>query len=139
MSTLGISARTGEHSYRIEFTARDHQWFADEPSDHGGADSAPTPTELLLSSLAACTAITLQMYAARKGWPLTGVALALSLNPEGKPAVGTDIRRELELKGELDDSQRERLLQIANACPVHRLLTGEVRIHTALAATQEAP
>jgi putative redox protein len=137
MAISAIQARTGEFSYRIEFTARDHQWFADEPSDQGGANSAPTPSELLLSSLAACTAITLQMYAARKHWPLTGVALSLSLNPDGKPAAGTDIRRQLQLKGDLDDAQRERLLQIANACPVHRLLTGEVRIETALVEQED--
>jgi len=73
------------------------------------------------------------MYAARKGWPLTRVAVELAFNPEGTPAAGNDIRREITLEGELDAEQRERLLQIANKCPIHKVLTGEVRIASNLA------
>ena len=67
------------------------------------------------------------MYAQRKQWPLTGVKVELAYNPDGKPESGTDIKRRVELLGELDDAQRQRLLQIANACPIHKALTGEVR------------
>jgi putative redox protein len=72
------------------------------------------------------------MYASRKQWPLTGVQVELRFNPEGKPAAGTDISRSITLQGELTAEQRERLLQVANACPIHKVLTGEVRIATHL-------
>ena len=90
------------------------------------------------TALGACTAVTVSMYAARKQWPLTGVRVELAFNPDGKPAAGTDIRRSIELLGDLDDAQRDRLLMAANACPIHKVLTGEVRIATALATTADA-
>ena len=109
-----------------------HRWLADEPLDEGGANVGPSPHRLLLSALGACTAITVRMYAARKGWKLEGIDVELAFNPDGKPAAGSDIRRTIALHGELDVAQRERLLQIANACPIHKVLSGEIRIATAL-------
>jgi len=114
-----------------------HRWQADEPAEGGGGATAPSPERLLLSSLGACTAITVRMYAERKQWPLAQVEVTLRFNPDGKPAAGTDIERRIVLRGELSDEQRERLLQIANACPIHKVLTGEVRIATALDATAQ--
>jgi putative redox protein len=110
-----------------------HEWLADEPREAGGANAGPNPHQLLLSALAACTAITLRMYSARKGWPLAGVEVALEFNPTGPPAGGgSEIRRRVTLRGELTGGQRERLLDIANRCPIHKVLTGEVRIETSL-------
>jgi putative redox protein len=73
------------------------------------------------------------MYAARKQWPLRRVGVDLQFNPAGTPANGNDITRVITLQGELTTEQRERLLQIANACLIHKVLTGEVRIASSLA------
>jgi len=129
-----VRAESTQTDYIVELTdPAGHRWQADEPVKLGGGDTAPDPMQLVLSALGACTAITLRMYAARKQWPLDDVTVDLALNPDGKPAAGNDIQRRVTLKGELDEAQRERLLQIANACPVHKLLAGEIRIDTALA------
>ena len=129
-----VFARSGTTPYTVTLTDDlAHTWLGDEPEDKGGANAAPDPTRLLLSSLGACTVITLQMYAARKQWPLAGVEVELRFNPAGKPANGTDITRCVTLRGELDTTQRARLLQVANACPIHDVLVGVVRIDTSLA------
>lgn len=109
-----------------------HVWRADEPLDIGGGNAGPSPERLMLASLGACTAITLKMVAARRNLPLTGLHVELQLNPNGKPAAGNDIVRTVHLQGELTTEQKEQLLKVANACPMHKLLIGEVRVNTSL-------
>jgi putative redox protein len=104
---------------------RGHRLTADEPRDQGGEDSGPSPQELLAASLASCTAITMEMYAQRKGWDVGDIAVDVNYEPaqRGSP---TRFKLSVELAKELPEEQRERLMQIAAKCPVHRALEGEV-------------
>ncbi len=133
-TTPTVKARLEETPYIVSFSDDlGHAWTADEPLEAGGGNTAPTPNRLILASLGACTAITLKMVAARRHWPLTGIEVELQLNPAGKPEAGNDIVRRIAMHGELDVEQQAQLLKIANACPMHKLLTSEVRIHSELA------
>ncbi|MFY2764432.1 OsmC family protein [Arenimonas sp. MALMAid1274] len=133
MSARPAHARIGETypPYATQLVVGAHHWVADEPADLGGTDSGPAPDEVLLAALASCTAITLRMYAQRKQWPLDGVEVDVAYAERGKDR--TVLQRTVHLHGPLDDTQRERLLQVANACPVHKILTGQVEVPTALA------
>lgn len=130
-----VRAVTADARYTVTLSdEHGHEWLGDEPIEAGGADRGPTPHNLLLSSLGACTAITVRMYADRKGWPLAGLTVDFKFNPDGPaPAGGTEIRRRITLRGELSAEQRERLLEIANKCPIHKVLTGGIRIASSLA------
>lgn len=136
-----VAVRIGTEKYTTEIMARKHHLIADEPKDVDGNDFGPNPYELLLSSLGACTAMTLRMYADRKGWPLEEVIVHLSHDkrhcedcqePESPNTKIDYIERLLEITGNLDDKQRQRLLQIANKCPVHKTLHNTIKVHTAL-------
>ena len=132
-TTPTVKATLEDVPYLVSFTDDlGHIWSADEPTEVGGGNTAPTPDRLILASLGACTAITLKMVAARRQLPLTGVYVELQLNPNGKPESGNDIVRQITVQGALNDEQRAQLLKVANACPMHKLLTGEIRIHTEL-------
>ena len=104
---------------------RSHRLTADEPRESGGADAGPSPQELLAASLASCTAITMEMYAERKGWDMGDVAVEVEYEPaqRGSP---TRFVMQVQLPKELTEDQRDRLMQIAAKCPVHRALEGEV-------------
>jgi putative redox protein len=118
-------ARRENGTLRHDVEVRDHRVTADEPEDRGGGDAGPSPQELLAASLASCTAITIEMYADRKGWDIGEVVVDVDYEPaqRGSP---TKFHMTVELPKELPEDQRERLLQIAARCPVHRTLEGEV-------------
>ncbi len=134
MSTIpSVTAKLEETPYLVTFSDDlGHTWSADEPTEVGGGNTAASPDRLILASLGACTAITLKMVASRRQLPLTGIEVELQLNPHGKPESGNDIVRRITVHGELNDEQQAQLLKVANACPMHKLLTGEIRIQTEL-------
>ena len=116
-----------------------HQFIADEPVSYGGRDDGPTPYDLLLASLGTCTSMTIQMYAERKKWPLQSVRVELEHSRDHQQDCvdcdkdGTQIQaldRAIELTGDLTSEQREKLMEIADRCPVHRTLEGDLHIHT---------
>jgi putative redox protein len=128
-----ISASADGLPYTVALSDGSHRWLSDVPPAQGGADAGPAPHELLLSALGACTAITLAMYARRKSIALDGIDVILDIQQEGgQPTTKTRIARTVTLRGALSGEQRQRLLEIADACPIHRLLSGEVSIETRL-------
>ena len=122
MSSEVIVTETGPH-YQQEIRAGAHRYYADEPASMGGADSGPAPFDFLMSALGACTSMTLRMYAERKGWAIGRIQVELSHEKleEGGRKIDR-IRRRIDIEGELSDEQRQRLLDIALKCPVHRAL-----------------
>lgn len=125
------TVRLGREGLRTDIQIRNHTIHADEPTDSGGTDTAPSPTELLLGALGSCMAITARLYAQRKGWPLEGVEVALDVERfagkeyaaySGDAAFVHEVRNQIVLHGPLDDEQRARLLDIASRCPVHRIV-----------------
>lgn len=124
-----------------EITVAGHQLRADEPRAVGGTDTGPTPYDLLLSALGACTSMTVSLYARRKQWPLDAVTVRLRHSRihaadcaecETKDGMLDGIECDVELDGDLNQEQRARLLEIANKCPVHKTLTSEISIRTRL-------
>jgi putative redox protein len=120
---------SGQKPWGQVLLTRDQAAFADEPVAVEGQNSGPTPTQIVLMALGSCTAITVRMYAARKQWTIDRIAVRLRWAPQF-----TNIERHIEIDGALDDEQRARLLQIAEKCPVHKILTGGVAVHSELAA-----
>jgi len=113
--------------YAQDIVIGPHGIRADEETGKGGGDAGPGPHELLLAALGACTSMTIKGYAARKGWIVRRVAVGLT----GAAVDGTYvIKRHLTIEGDLEGDQREKLIEIADRCPVHRTLTGEVVIKT---------
>ena len=122
---MRATARREDGKLKHAVDIRDHQLTVDEPADQGGEDTGPSPQELLAASLASCTAITMEMYAQRKGWEIGDVAVHVDYEPaqRGSPTRFTMV---VDFPKELPDDQRERLMQIGAKCPVHRVLEGEV-------------
>jgi putative redox protein len=122
---MRASARREDGRLKQTVAMRGHTLVSDEPKDEGGDDSGPSPQELLAASLASCTAITMEMYAKRKGWEVGDVAVHVDYEPaqRGSP---TRFRMRVDFPKEVPEEQRERLMQIGAKCPVHRVLEGEV-------------
>jgi uncharacterized OsmC-like protein/esterase/lipase len=136
-----VAVRLGDAGYTTEVMVRHHQLVADEPTSVGGNDFGPSPYELVTAGLGTCTAMTLQMYARRKKWDLQEVIVHLEhykdyakdmMDPDTQTSKIDHFDRHIELIGELDEDQRMKLLEIANKCPVHRTLLGEIGINTYL-------
>ena len=106
-----------------------HALVTDEPKDDGGDDAGPAPHDFLLAALGACTSMTVKLYADRKGWPLERVEVELE---QEKIDGAHEFRRVVKLHGQLSGEQRERLLEIAEKCPVHRTLAGTMRFQSRL-------
>ena len=137
-----VVARTAAGAYRTDVTVGRHTFTADEPLSVGGADAGPTPYDYLLGALGACTAMTIHMYAARKTWPLVDVIVRLRNarsyaadceSCEAQPVGIGRIERQIELSGPLTDEQRQRLLAIADRCPVKQTFERGLQIVTAAA------
>jgi len=131
----------GPSGLRQAISVGPHHLLADEPKISGGSDDGPDPYEPLLSALGSCTNMTLRMYADRKKWPLKEIRVALThsknhandcVNCEQPAAMLDRIERRITLIGELPPEQRQRLLDIANLCPVHKSLTSRIDIQTEL-------
>jgi putative redox protein len=140
-----VVVRTGDGGFRTEVLANGHPMVVDEPVSVGGTNAGPTPYELLTAALGTCTSITLRMYADRKGWPLEAAEVRLTHEKihcedcQGVDRPGARIdhfTREINLEGPLDEQQRDRLLKIADRCPVHRTLGTPAEITTILAPPQ---
>jgi putative redox protein len=134
-----VVRETRRGRFQQQVTVGRHRFLADEPTDVGGLDSGPGPYDLVLAGLGACTSMTLRLYAERKELPLERVTVELSHSRihaadcetcETKEGMVDRIERTIALRGNLDAEQRERLLEIADKCPVHRTLTSEVDIRT---------
>jgi uncharacterized OsmC-like protein len=135
----GVIVRGSASGFAQEIHAGRHRIVADEPVSAGGTDTGPSPYDLLLAALGACTSMTVGMYARRKSWPLEEVTVHLRHSKihatdcaecETKEGMLDRIERDIHFAGPLTEEQRSKLLEIANKCPVHRTLTSEIDIVT---------
>jgi putative redox protein len=116
-----IQSSIGSEQYKVTHSNGRHTFFADEPESLGGKDTAPSPDELLEASLAACTLVTLRMYTTHKQWNVGNIQVSVSLVREKEKSI---ITRELHFENEPTEEQKQRLAQVAKACPVSKTLGG---------------
>ncbi|MFH6994052.1 OsmC family protein [Flavobacterium sp. FlaQc-48] len=127
-----ISAQIDTRLYRTEITsASGNIIIADEPQEMGGKNLGFSPSELLASSLASCTLITLRMYINRKQWDVSEINIKVDFERDADKNVSL-FTRKIEITGEVDQTQRQRLETIANSCPIHKTLTHAIEIKTTL-------
>jgi putative redox protein len=147
MKSVSVHKAAG-HTFAMDIDNGRHDWLSDEDIESGGEDFGPQAYELLLSALGACTAITLLMYAERKGWNVYDVAVVLTqdkVDPAAHPVFSPEeasqagpsgrldvIELEVRVRGDLDQAQLDRLLEIANRCPIHRTLEARPKILSAI-------
>lgn len=124
---MQVTTTRGNDKLQYKIRIGRHELIADAPEAYGGDDSGPEPHDLLAASLAACTALTVTMYARRKGMQLEDVRVAID---HGQQDGAYALRRHIEFVGQLSQEERDRLLDIANKCPVHKTLSGTIRIET---------
>ncbi len=140
---MAVTVVTGhdaaENIFTTKITAAGHELTADEPTDAGGADTGPSPYDLLLAALGSCTVMTVRVYARRRKYPLTGITVTLShgrIHAEDCANCATRIgfldriSREIALTGELTEAERADLLRVADKCPVQRTLNSEIVVET---------
>ena len=128
---MTVTARIEQTPYQTHISTDTQVIVADEPQDVGGGDRGMKPTDLLAASLGACTVITLRMYADRKGWPMTSAVAHVDLENDLQ-AKHAHFRLRLVLNGDLTTDQRARLLEIADRCPIHRMLENTLDFSTTL-------
>lgn len=135
-----VVSESGKGRYQQEVLVGQHRLLADEPASMGGGDSGPAPFDFLLTALGACTAMTLRMYAERKQLPLQRVSVTLRHEKVDVDGVRRDrIERRISLTGDLGPAERQRLLEIADKCPIHRALGQPPRIVSSLEPALESP
>ena len=136
-----VASLDTEDGFTTQMKVGNHYLVADEPTSYGGNDFGPSPYELVSAGLSACTAMTIQMYVKRKGWDLQNVEVHTSYskthaedceNCENKESKIDTFNREIKLKGNLDDKQIQRILKIADKCPVHKTLHNDIQVITKL-------
>jgi putative redox protein len=131
-----MRAESGEADYIVVIHSGQHAWVADEPESKGGSGEGPDPFELVFSGLAACSIITIKMYAQHKKWDLQDVSVYLHYSVDNERRI-THVERKIFVAGNLSDEQRERLLAVAIACPVSKLLSGDINIDSTLASNKD--
>jgi len=143
-----VSVTSGSTRFVQNVSVGTHVFQADEPREHGGTDAGPDPHELLLAALGACFAITVQMYADRKQWPLEAVHVDLSFakvpaenrsDSDTKSGMVDGIEMGISFSGDLSEEQESRLLEVGGKCPIHRIVTSPVPIQTKLLAPGSLP
>lgn len=134
MSDKQITAITelDRSNYKTKVYSDGHFIYSDEPEELGGTNEGMPPGALLLASLGSCTAITIRMYADRKGLNLEFIRIELAICKEKDMNAATVITRKIELTGELTGEQHDRLMQIADKCPIHKILSNPIKIETRL-------
>lgn len=120
-----VSSSIGQEQYRVTHSNGRHQFFADEPAEKGGKDTAPTPDELLEAALASCTLVTLRMYTDHKQWETGVINISVSLQREAGKSI---ITRVLKFEKQITEEQKQRLIQVAKACPVSKTISGDAEL-----------